>query len=341
MPGTCQNPDCPVATTQRCLLSHQTLAECRHYKADGAPVAADEPVQAVAPAKPPGSELPQRRSAARTFHAGVELGTSDAAEILRSRYGHVIAVLGSTDVGKTCFLCSLYLMATSGSLPTRYIFAGSRSLQAFEDRARGLRKWTDGKLAKQMVDHTILAEPRKPSLLHFGLREAEGDRKRIDLLLTDLPGEWTDDLVKRETAAQQFGFMPRADGVVMVVDGKLLLDNATRHTIVQDLTYFVDRLSNAVKVDKSIPIVLLISKSDEIGLAVPPAAQELAATIKGHGYRVKIISAAALSRDPENFKNGTGVLEAIEAIINDPAVSRQSTNHSSDNSGRSFGRFRG
>jgi len=342
MPGTCINPDCPVATTQKCLLSH-VLTECPSYRANGAavpPVAPVQPETAV-PHKPANLELTALRSWGRIFHAGIELGTTDAAEILRTRYGHVIAVLGSTDAGKTCFLCSLYLMATNGDLPPGYVFAGSRSLQAFEDRARGLRKWKDGKLPEQMVDHTQLDDPRKPSLLHLCLRETGEERKRIDLLLTDLPGEWTDNLVKRASAAQSFTFMPRADGVVLVVDGKMLLADASRHTVTQEMSYFVDRLANVVKVNKEVPVVLLVSKADEIDSVIPAAAQDLAKESEGHGYRVTIISSAALSRSPEKVRNGTGVIEAIEAIIHNQPRAARELRIPSHISERSFRRFRG
>ena len=52
------------------------------------------------------------------------------------------------------------------------MFAGSLTLQAFEDRARGLREWEDGKLPAQLADHTILTDPRQPEVsLHLAFRE--------------------------------------------------------------------------------------------------------------------------------------------------------------------------
>src|SRR5690349_12991431 len=135
--------------------------------------------------------IPSGSDAARKFHTGLELGTEDALEITQSRYAHLIGVLGSYDAGKTCFLLSLYLMASRGVLPAKYAFAGSLTLKGFEDRARRLREWKGGALPSQLVDHTSLADPRRPGLLHLALRQRSGERKRYDLLLTDLPGEWS------------------------------------------------------------------------------------------------------------------------------------------------------
>ncbi|MCL5746176.1 MAG: hypothetical protein M1541_19975, partial [Acidobacteria bacterium] len=184
-PGTCGNPDCTVSATGKCLLSHENLAECPHFRAGD--WEREVEVAEATPAARVETSLPQKM-AGRKFHLGAELGVEDALEIMSARYAHVIGVLGSTDAGKTCFLSSLYLMASGGSLPAPYQFAGSLTLQAFEERARGLRQWKDGQLPSQLADHTVLTDPRQPSLLHLGLRESAGERRRFDLLLTDLPG---------------------------------------------------------------------------------------------------------------------------------------------------------
>ena len=343
MAVTCEKADCTVATTGTCLLSQPNPAECPHYRAQSAspaPQAQEVMPHESDPEPPPVDLSATSRRASRTFHAGIELGTTDAADIMKSRYGHVIAVLGSTDVGKTCFLCSLYLMASNKLLPSDYLFSGSQSLQAFEDRARGLREWKDGKLAKQLVDHTHLDTTRQPSLLHLGLREASGERRRFDLLLTDLPGEWTDNLVKKASASDAFKFLARADGIIVVVDGKLLTVDETRHAVQQEMIYFVDRLAGTVGVSKDTPFVLLVSKSDEIDELVPPAATELASHIEQHGYHVTVISAAAFSRSPEKVKNGMGVFDAIETILRYQGA--QEIDAASEiPATRAFGRFRG
>lgn len=339
--GTCEKADCTVAATGKCLLSQSDPSECPHFRSgDGASevAAADVKPLAVEP------ELPiAEKQSGRTFHLGTELGAQDAIDIMRARYGHLIGVLGSTAAGKTCFLSSLYLMASGGSLPPPFQFAGSQTLQAFEDRARGLREWKDGQLPSQLADHTILTDPRQPSLLHVALRESDGERRRFDLLLTDLPGEWTDNLVLRATYAEAFRFLQRADGIILVVDGTQLISDEHRHTELQRMRYFTERLAHDVNVSRDTPFVILISKSDEIGMRMPPAANDLREHVAGLGFPAITISAAAFSRTPDAVKSGTGVFSAIETILSHP-VHRDGAPSSVEGvepNARTFRRFRG
>jgi hypothetical protein len=326
-PGTCENVDCTVQTTGICLLSNPEPVRCPHFKSDSdlqhfksdsdlqpTPVTAEDIEAAIeqAPAE-------DERKASRTFHSGSELGLLDASEISRARYAHVIGVLGCHDAGKTCFLSSLYLLASGSALPEGYLFKRSETLQAFEDRARGLREWEDGKLKEQLVDHTILADTRQPSLLHLAIREDDGERRSFDLLLTDLPGEWTDKLVIRKTFSEAFRFLHRADGIILVVDGNLLLSDA-RHVELQKFRHFVERLVNDVKVDTKMPFVILVSKADQIGMQMPSAAEELREYVAAFGFPVIVNLAAAFSRTPETVKSGTGVFDAIKTILFHPVT---------------------
>jgi len=336
--GTCEKENCTVAATGKCLLSQPDPAECAHFLA-----ASVAPAVKVAELKTlPIAAQPEEKEFTRQFHLGTEIGAQDANEIMRARYAHLIAILGSTDVGKTCFLSSLYLMASGGTLPSRYLFSGSLSLQAFEDRARGLREWDGGTLPSQLVDHTILADPRQPSLLHLGIRESSGERRKFDLLLTDLPGEWTDNLVERSSAAEAFRFLQRADGIILVVDGKQFLADATRHVELQRMRYFTERLANNVYVSMDTPIVILVSKSDEIDMQVPAAAITLYDHVRALGFHATVISASAFSRTPDKVKSGTGVFNAIETILlHQPVRDADASAQSYEPGTRTFSRFRG
>lgn len=308
--GICEKQDCTVATTGRCVLSHPLPTECPHFK----PITPMVPAPQVDRSSVTAPETKGTLQSARKFHTGDELGTSDATEIMRARYAHLIGVLGSTDAGKTCFLSSLYLMASGGKLPSSHHFAGSLTLQAFEDRARGLRRWPEGGLPDQLVDHTVLKDKRQPSLLHLAVRQKNGERRRFDLLLTDLPGEWTDRLALRASSADSFRFMRRADGIIIVVDGKLLRSDQ-RHVEVQRMRYCAERIVGDVKIAAATPFVILVSKCDEISMQMPQAAEELREHIEGLGFPARTVLSAAISRTPNEVANGTGVFEAIETIL--------------------------
>jgi hypothetical protein len=338
MDGTCENPNCTVATTGNCLLSQPDPKECPHFRSSSGVV--DAPL-AIDTVKVGDKVSGIKKDGGRKFHLGNELGAEDAVEIMRARYTHLIGVLGSTDAGKTCLLSSLYLMASGGTLPAGYQFAGSLTLQAFQDRARGVREWQDGKLPAQLADHTILTDPRQPSLLHLAVRESAGERRRFDLLLTDLPGEWTDNLVLHSANAASFDFLQRADGIVLVVDGTLLMSEK-RHIELQHMRQFVERLANEVKLSRDIPFVVLVSKSDEIGMQIPGAAAELKEHIESFGFATTTISAAAFSRTPDETKSGTGVFDALEVLLTKVSVNNSANLANVDVGGseRTFQNFR-
>jgi hypothetical protein len=338
--GTCEKFDCTVAATGRCLISHPDPLDCPHFRSGSDAVGLSIEVPEVESAESAGDyEVLPMVTVGRTFHQGIELGADDAVEVMRGRYAHLIGVLGSTDAGKTCLLSSLYLMASGGTLPAGYQFAGSLTLQAFEDRARGLREWEKGALPSQLVDHTVLAHPRRPSLLHLAIQEKAANRRRVDLLLTDLPGEWTDNLVLRAANAPSFEFLRRADGIIIVVDGKLLVSDR-QFVEVQRIRQFVERLSTDVGIGCDVPFVLLISKSDEIAMQMPVGAIELKEYLESLGYRATVVSAAAFSRLPNEIKSGTGVFEAIETLINSEPIRQKNSTSSVTTTDRCFQRFK-
>lgn len=309
---SCEKADCTVAETGRCLLS---LDPCPHYRGALAPVAPDPlPQPQNGPTDQTQGDVITTRSRGRLFHSGLELGTVDALDVMRARYTHLIGVLGPYGAGKTCILSSLYLLASSGTLPSAYRFAGSLTLKGFEDRARRIREWSDGQLFDQLADHTVLTDPRQPGLLHLAIREANGDRHRYELLLTDLPGEWTENLVKRAAGAERLQFLQRADGIILVVDGPAI-ESEAKHVELQRMRNLIDRLAGDVGMSRSTPIVVLVSKCDETEMRMPAAAEELRVHATGLGFSVEVILSAAFSRKPKAVPNGTGVFEAIEAIL--------------------------
>jgi len=339
--GRCDNPNCTVATTGNCLLSHARLEDCPHFSAANTS-------DLDSPASIESTQLQEEVIEApiksgRNFHLGNELGSDDAVEIMRARYTHLIGVLGSTEAGKTCLLSSLYLLASAGALPAPYEFCGSLTLQAFEDRARGLREWKNGTLPDQLADRTVLSDPRQPSLLHLAVQKIDDDGQevRTDMLVTDLPGEWTDNLVARAANAKSFEFLRRSDGIILVVDG-VVLTSTTRHVEIQRMRNFSERLAHDVGISRDTPFVLLVSKADEIEMQEPPIVRDLRDHISALGFPVSVVIASAFSRRPQEVKSGTGVFEAFEAILSYRTTgNRNGLPAFANGSGRSFQRFRG
>lgn len=306
--GTCDKTDCTVAQTGICLLSNPAPNACPHFKAEEG----ENPPQRISTPVLAGKD--SVRPIRRRFHGGLELGTDDAAELMRTHYTHLIAILGSWDAGKTCFLSSLYLTAAHGGLKPDYLFAGSRTLQGFEDRARRTRRWSGSVLPDRLSDHTILSDPRSPALLHLALQETHGDSRRIELLLTDLPGEWSKNLVDRADTADRFRFLHRADGVLIVLDGPLLTSQA-RHSEYERSKLLVRRLAETVQLDRTVPILLVVSKCDKLCMSEPAVMRDLQIYASSLGFQSEIVLTAAFSSTPDTIENGTGILKSIKSII--------------------------
>lgn len=314
-----------MAATGVCLVGHATPDLCEFYT-----------IQNIAPgpAKPAESDTVAKFQG-RRFHSGVELGTEDLLPISAASYAHVIGLVGAYNAGKTCFLLSLYMMASRQLLPDGYLFAGSLTLQGFEDRARRLREWKGGALPKQLADHTSNTDERKPGFLHLQLISDDGP---VQLLLPDLPGEWTKSLIKQGEDIQSWAFLNRADGIIIVLDGTELVgpDRIIQLTRAKHLLH---RLKDSVHVPTDMPIVLLISKGDEIGMKSPDLLQELTQEATTVGFVPKIIMCASFSRTPDSVPNGQGVFEAIKFIISEskPAERTQRSQHiDSDRNFRSY-----
>lgn len=313
--GTCKKAGCTVADTGICLMSHAAPdKQCPNFQPATA-IASPESAVTVGSAAPrPDGSLPRASDVIRRFHTGLELGTEDAITVSRASYCHLIGILGASDAGKTCFLLSLYLMASRGAMPNGYRFAGSLTLKGFEDRARRIRSWKAGPLPSQLADHTTLSDSRQAALLHLALRKRGNLGRRIDLMLTDLPGEWSTTLVDRVATANRFHFLKRADGIIIVVDGPSLV-SPRRHVEVQRTKHLLERLVSDVGVDPTVPLTILLTKGDEIVMKRPDAASELIQHSQSLGFKPEAVMSAAFSRTPDAVPNGTGVFEALERLF--------------------------
>lgn len=296
---TCSKVDCTAPTTGTCLLGHISPDECEYFSR----------LEIFEPSHVPIED--QGDEDGRVFHAGSELGVSDSTQISRGSYAHVIALLGPYNAGKTCFLLSLYLMTLHTLLPDGYRFRRSLTLQGFEDRARKLREWKRGQLPQELADHTLIADERHAGFLHLGFETAE---ERFDFLFSDLPGEWTTRLIKNAESATRWQFLARADGAIIFIDGLELLSRERINHVI-DMQQLLLRLKETLEIPCDFPIVLLVSKADELQMQEPDLLKEIVSYAQQLGFAPRVILCASFSRRPKEVKNGTGVFEALQHIV--------------------------
>jgi len=320
----CAQQDCTVAVTGKCLLSHVPAETCPNIRI------VDEASQG----------LPEQARGLQTalVYPGNELGFDQVSEIFASRYGHLIAVLGAEATGKTCLLCSLYLLASCGDLRPTRLFAGSLTLPGFESRLRLLRKWSGTGLPDKIVDRTTLLDPRQPGFLHLIFKENSGNDGIRDLFFTDLPGEWTTNLVKRAAVAERFRFLSRADGVIIAVTAPQLLAPESKNSQTQFARLLLQRLRDTVAMPTDIPLIFAITRCDMTGSVNPPAIYQIVDFARELGFSNASHVPVASFSDRPNVPSGMGLASLLDAIF--PTSLIVAPECDSPDGTRMFNRFR-
>lgn len=259
------------------------------------------------------------------------------------RYGTVVAVLGEAGTGKTCLLSALYLLASIGELRAGLAFGGSSTLVGFEERLRLLRAWEGTGLPEQLAEHTVLSDPRRPGFVHLAFAETRTART-YDTFFSDLPGEWTSDLIRRASATNRFQFLRRADVIVVTMQAPSLLLAGKRHREVQNARILLQRIRDAIGVDRRMSVVFAITRCDLTGPTLPPAAYELAATSQEFGFEnTSIVPIAAFSAR-DDVPSGFGLGSLIDVILGapriDPAISPEASIPGTQGNRRMFTQFR-
>jgi Double-GTPase 2 len=180
--------------------------ECTHFKADPSTevTTADTDLQASS-----------------FSWTNVALGMHDVAKFAtRSRIA-TVALIGTSNAGKTSFLATLYLLLLNGKTLDGYKFAGSFTLGGWEILANKMR-WL-GHEPPSFPDHTPRGIARQPGLLHLALRD-EKDRL-CDVVFADAPGEWFERwaIDRADPQAEGARWLERhADSVLIFLDSEKL-----------------------------------------------------------------------------------------------------------------------
>ncbi|MBY4715492.1 TRAFAC clade GTPase domain-containing protein [Burkholderia cepacia] len=247
---------------------------------------------------------------APAFPASTTLGLDVVSRLMRSRYVTGIGILGESNSGKTACLVSLYLLVSNGFL-RGWAFADSASLTGFEDIARAARVWNDGQPPDQITLHTEMADDRQPGLLHLRLKR-KSDGKRVDITLPDLPGEWTEALIK-SSRSDRLEFMRSAETVWLVVDGRSLRELRTRQGAITRLGELLGRLEEMTK--EYPPKVLVVVTHRDKGALDKSIRDRLQAEIGKRILPAEIVEVAPVAEDDKICKSGFGIEALLDASI--------------------------
>lgn len=312
MSTACRFDGCTVGDTGRCALEKDPeicpnrVAGVAVSDPDRAPFIEAVGVRGAGDFGAPVLEAPADMP---TFPPSTTLGLEMVDEMMASRYVTVVGILGDPESGKTAALASLYLLVSNSQLEG-WSFADSRSLRAFEEIARGARRWNEGTPPDQMTVHTEMADERRPGFLHLRLRR-DADSRCVDLALPDIPGEWTRALV-RTSRSDRLQFLKSADAIWLFVDGRTLNDKVQRQGVITRLGQLAGRLRAFM--DGAVPRLLLVLTHRDEGETPADIIERIHAEMTKHEINVDVMPVASFS-DDVNFRPGFGLPTLVNATV--------------------------
>lgn len=304
MAEECRVPECTFAETGVCLENNPPNS-CPNRL--GSPA---EERQGDAGAVPPPLSAPKQRP---RFPSSLTLGKAEAAQLMSSRYCHVVGILGAPDAGKTAAIASLFMLLGRDKL-SGFRFADSRTISALNEISQGARRWNKGTPPEQMTSHTELADDRDAGFLHLRLRRT-ADGEVFDFLLPDLPGEWSDAFIDRNRA-DRLNFLKAADAIWIMADGRQLAALESRRTTLRRLDLLWARA--AALMVRRVPVFLVLSHRD----SGEPRAQdldELKKSAAGKNIELEVVLIASFKRRGGETSAGFGIPDLISKTIGSPA----------------------
>jgi hypothetical protein len=325
MRGPCQNSTCTFNATRICVLGHSP-ADCENRPLiDGEDDEDSEPnnteetdrdsdaVQETgadqeggdvgAPVLAAPEDDVYQLPASRTH------GLPQVNAIMESRPACLIGIVGLAGAGKTAALVSAYLLLSKGSF-AGYSYADSDTLRAFEEIARASRTWQKGAPPEQITIHTTLSNDREAGFLHLRLRR-DADQRIFDLLLPDLPGEWSRALIDRNDT-DRLEFIKSSSVIWLMVDGRQFANpNRVSHARYR-AQLLIERLADML--GDSRPHLLIVPTWQDKAAFPTEEASTLLAAGRNFGFEVELAPIASFSWN-ETMDPGHGVAELFDKSL--------------------------
>lgn len=281
-----------------CTNGEVDLADCPHWQST------EETVDA-------NSEAESSASVSGEFRfpwTGNAMGASDLCYLAGAASTRLVMLAGPADAGKTSLLAAIYLLMARGIIPEDVRFAGSLTLEGWENIASNLR-WSSPQ-GPTFPAHTSSGAGRRPGLLHLSLRMPTKTR---ELLAADAPGEWFTEWATNKQAqqAESVRWLADCSDVFLVIADSQALAGSQRG---QARKALIDLLRRVGAERLGRPVALVWTKCDvPVSAEMKAAIQEAArrALIDFEEFHVSMHPA----KDPARQHEGQGIIELLLWIL--------------------------
>ncbi len=248
--GKCGQEGCTVEKDGKCLEGFEILNECPHFIPAGELKEQEIDDELTITEQPPDIV---------NLYDGFGLNYDAAAIITRRAVTRIIIIAGAAESGKTTLLASLYECFQSKPF-AGYLFAGSRTLQAFEKRCY-LSRIASGK-EKADTERTIHGTDEV--FLHLCVRTEDLSKPVQDILFTDFSGETFRQAKDSIDSCKELKVLLMADHFVLLIDGEKLTQPGHQHEAYHDSEMLLRSCLDANMLGKQSNIDVLFTKWDEI-----------------------------------------------------------------------------
>ncbi len=178
--------------------------------------------------------------------------------LARSRPVRWVVIAGPVGAGKTTLLTSIYELFQWGKIPN-YIFAGSATLPAFEQRCHLSR--IESESAEEDTPRTLY-DDQGPKYLHLRVAAAKAPSTRVDFLFTDVSGEMFEHVRDSTDACKDLAFLRRAGNFILLLDSRKALRTDKRWAMIEEAKTILRSCLDSQVLSGDCVVTVLWSKFD-------------------------------------------------------------------------------
>ena len=250
------------------------------------------------------------------INSGEALNSSDIYRIAAKESTRMIVLVGPVASGKTTMETSLYQLFQNSPV-NDFCFAGSYSLQGFEQRAFYTRIKSKGN--EPTTQRTSLEDNQ--AFLHIRLWN-RNNNVISNLILADISGEaFTNHIGQVDEAKISFPVIERADYVVGIIDGEKLCNKKTRNSIVSEMIEMIRTFWDAELITDGCVLQNVFSKFDIFSkvenhnLILEKIKQQIVARLSELFMDIEYYNVAAMPSTIDEFSVGYGLEDLLQGWV--------------------------